>query len=344
MPEQSLHTPSANRVRLREAKFNAIGQVVDLLLIWLSMELALWAYPPAQWSVQLNVPAAIAIGLFCLVGHARGLYRRWWSKGVWSELREVWTSWALVVPVLMLLGFVTKTSSVYSRVMMITWFVSAPLAISVYRVLLRKIATATSGFASVKRRVAIVGLSSLGAELAQQIRHAPQFGLSFTGIYDDRQGLRDEQLRPGIEPPLRAGDLEELIAAARECAVDVVYIALPLRAEHRIHALIRRLQDTTASVYLAFDFGKLVGARQTRLRQIGDVPVIALAEGARVPWSRRRQRFATLMMQLAREPFRRSRSFEDVPERSSVRLIRSAEPLSVEPKPSARNDLPRASP
>ena len=343
MPELPLPTPSANRVRLREAKFNAVGQVVDLLLIWVSMEVALWAYPPAQWSVQLNVPAAIAIGLFCLVGHARGLYRRWWSKGVWDELREVWTSWALVVPALMLLGFVTKTTSIYSRVMMLAWFVLAPASISLYRLVLRKIATTMSGFASVKRRVAIVGFSSLGAELAQQIRRAPQLGLSFTGIYDDRHGLRDEQLRPGIEPPQRAGDLEELIAAARECAVDVVYIALPLRAEHRIHAVIRRLQDTTASVYLAFDFGKLIGTRQTRLRQIGDVPVISLADGASVPWSRRRQQLAALVMQLLREPLRRSRSFEDVPERSSVRRIRKAEALSVEPKSAARN-LPRASP
>jgi putative colanic acid biosynthesis UDP-glucose lipid carrier transferase len=41
---------------------------------------------------------------------------------------------------------------------------------------------------------------------------------------------------------------------ARAGAVDIVYITLPLRAEHRITSLITRLADTTATVYIVPEF------------------------------------------------------------------------------------------
>jgi putative colanic acid biosynthesis UDP-glucose lipid carrier transferase len=322
MPELQLPMLSANRVRLREAKLNAFGQGIDLLMIWASLWAAIRAYPLAHWSMQLHTPAAIAVGLFCLVGHARGLYRhQWWTRSVWYEVREVLTSWAFVVAPLVALGFITKTSSAYSRVTMLAWFVSAPLAISLYRIGVRWLATTMRGMSSTQRRVAIVGMSGLGAELAQQILRAPALGLTFTGIYDDRLTLRGPQLRPGVEPLHHAGSIEDLITAARECVIDVVYIALPLGAEERINEVIRRLQDTTASVYIAFDFGKLVATPHMRLRQIGEVPVIALSNSD-VPWSRRRQQLATSMVQTIKRPFQRRHNFEDSPERSSVRRIR----------------------
>ena len=57
----------------------------------------------------------------------------------------------------------------------------------------------------------------------------------------------------------------------------MVYVALPPRAEPRINALIRRLSDTTASVYLAYDFGgyDLLSARWS---SVGDVPVMSVVE------------------------------------------------------------------
>jgi putative colanic acid biosynthesis UDP-glucose lipid carrier transferase len=56
-----------------------------------------------------------------------------------------------------------------------------------------------------------------------------------------------------------------------------VYIALPPRAEPRIHELLRRLSDTTASVYLAYDFGGFDLLR-ARWSSVGDVPVMGVVE------------------------------------------------------------------
>jgi putative colanic acid biosynthesis UDP-glucose lipid carrier transferase len=56
-----------------------------------------------------------------------------------------------------------------------------------------------------------------------------------------------------------------------------VYIALPPRAEPRIAALIRRLADTTASVYLAYDFGGFDLLR-AQWSSVGEIPVMGVVE------------------------------------------------------------------
>jgi len=67
------------------------------------------------------------------------------------------------------------------------------------------------------------------------------------------------------------------VQQARAGRIDVVYIALPLRAEPRINAIIRRLSDTTASVYLAYDFGGFDMLR-AQWGSVGNVPVMSVVE------------------------------------------------------------------
>ena len=76
--------------------------------------------------------------------------------------------------------------------------------------------------------------------------------LRVEGYFDDRDV---ERLNP-MPPALGAckGRLDELLELARKGKVDIVYIALPLRAESRISEIVRRLADSTASVYVVADF------------------------------------------------------------------------------------------
>ncbi len=65
--------------------------------------------------------------------------------------------------------------------------------------------------------------------------------------------------------------------AARTGQIDLVYIALPPRAEPRIIDLMGRLSDTTASVHLAYDFGGFDLLR-AHWSAVGDIPVMAVVE------------------------------------------------------------------
>ena len=73
------------------------------------------------------------------------------------------------------------------------------------------------------------------------------------------------------------GNFAQLVEAARSGEVDLVYIALPLKAEPRIQELVKQLADTTASVYLVPDFF-VFDLLHGRWSQLGDLPVVSIFE------------------------------------------------------------------
>ena len=52
----------------------------------------------------------------------------------------------------------------------------------------------------------------------------------------------------------RLGTVASLVEEARQGKVDSIYITFPMRAEARIHDVLKQLTDTTASVYIVPDF------------------------------------------------------------------------------------------
>jgi putative colanic acid biosynthesis UDP-glucose lipid carrier transferase len=95
------------------------------------------------------------------------------------------------------------------------------------------------------------------------------------GIYDDRKASRRHQLSQ--EFGAVRGDLEQLLADAKAGKLDIIYIALPLRAEPRISSILDKLADTTASVYVVADFFvfELLHAQWSN---VGDIPVVSIFE------------------------------------------------------------------
>jgi putative colanic acid biosynthesis UDP-glucose lipid carrier transferase len=100
-------------------------------------------------------------------------------------------------------------------------------------------------------------------------------GLRVHGFYDDREEERCHPIPEALGT--RAGSLRDLVVAAKSGEVDLIYIALPLRAEPRINELLRQLSDTTASVYLAADF-YVFDLLHARWGTLGQVPTMSLYE------------------------------------------------------------------
>lgn len=244
--------------------------------VWLSIALylACQVYPKV-WTDRETLASIVAVIAFALVGEAQGLYRPWRAEPVKNEVFRVWWAWGVVVPLLLLAGFVTKTTEEYSRVVSVTWFVLAPLLVSMWRLTLRL------GLQELRRRgrntrsVAAVGVSELAAQLARTLHQSPWMGMKFVGFYDDR---REDRLPP-VDASLgeQRGTLAQLVEDARQGKIDLVYITLPMRAEPRIQDLIRRLSDTTASVYVAYDFGGFSPLR-AQWSSVGDIPVMSIVE------------------------------------------------------------------
>lgn len=268
--------PADKRLRLRGPRHNLLMQVVDFVWICLSVAVVVSFYPRAASAAMLHDSiAAVAGVLFYLAASAHGLYQtQWLRRAAVDEVKTILMCWLWVVAPLMLLGFATKVLSHFSRVATVSWILLAPALMILCRMLARVSAWTRRPLA---RRAAIAGVTAFGEQIADSIRRSPELGLSVVGVFDDRSTARDDG--PKGDTP-SAGTFAQLLAAARDGAVDVVYIALPLRAERRVQELILRLQDTTASVYVAFDFASLVGSGVQQIATVGNLPVLPLLAGA----------------------------------------------------------------
>ena len=251
-----------------------IERLIDALLV----PAALWAahtlYNEA-WNNQASQVAALGGIGFYLAAQVAGVYRQRRTKPLRRDVAAVAGAWAIVVTLLLLGAFVAKTTSNYSRAVMLMWAGIAPSAIIAWRLGVRLALREARSRGFNTRTVAVVGATELGHKLAARIAATPWAGLRLAGVYDDRASVRINE-RPLVGLTVRGG-FDELVSAARAGEIDVVYITLPQRAEPRIADLLQRLSDTTASVYLAYDFYGF-NPLHARWSTVGDVPVVSMVE------------------------------------------------------------------
>jgi len=175
--------------------------------------------------------------------------------------------WALVVAILLFLGFAFKVSATFSRLVMVTWFVATPVALLAahgLRLRAHSILAANHG-----PRYIIVGANNVGFEL---FRRLPQKG--FLGFFDFRSADRVSQV---LDPDKLAGHCKDIASYARNHGVTAIYIALPLSNVPRIGVMIRELRDTTASIYFlpdVFAFDMIQG----RLVDLNGMPAISVCD------------------------------------------------------------------
>ena len=261
-------------IRPHEDKLWLVQRLLDAAVVFAAYGLscALWDH---DWHEHDSLAVGAAVVVFWLSSEANGLYRSWRAMPVRQEARAVLASWVFAVPVLLLLAFASKTSEDYSRLVTGTWFVVAPALLLLWKGGFRLALHEMRAHGRNTRGVAIVGATETGIRLAVQILEQPWTGLRLRGFYDDRDVSR--RIAVPMEVGEVRGDLHELVERARRGEVDIVYVALPLRAETRMREVIADLADTTVSVYVVADFFSLDLLR-AEWSTVGDVPVVSVVE------------------------------------------------------------------
>ncbi len=250
-----------------------VQRAADAFWIFVSHYMACVLYPE-PWAAHHVLATAIAVVVFSFAGEAGMLYRTWRGTPIKEEVGKVWGAWLFVAPALLLLAFVTKESANFSRFITLVWFLLAPTLVSLWRIVLRKALQEMRRRGVNTRAVAIVGATDMGAGLAKRILGSEETGLRIGGYYDDRSPDRFEDMPDGAR---FAGGTDDLLRHCQQGQVDVVYIALPLRAEPRINELVRRLADTTASVYVVADFF-VFDLLHAQWSNVQGIPVVSIFE------------------------------------------------------------------
>jgi putative colanic acid biosynthesis UDP-glucose lipid carrier transferase len=117
-------------------------------------------------------------------------------------------------------------------------------------------------------------LNDSAIRMRDQIIDSPELGFRFTGFYDDRCALR---LVDEYPDEVMEGYIDSLIEKAKECEVDLIFIALPLKAQKRISEILDRCGDTTASVHLIPDFFTY-NLVNSRMGSVGSITTLSIYE------------------------------------------------------------------
>jgi len=262
-------------IRPHHSKLVLVQRIADAGLIAVA-HLALFAvYEGSGWTDSDTVATGAGALMFLFAAEALGLYHAWRGVPLHKELFRVWVAWSLVATVLLFAAFALKESSTFSRVVTVSWFAAAPTVVSLWRVAVRLALQEMRKRGRNTRRVAIAGMTEMGERTAKTIEESPWLGMQLLGFFDDRTPERCHDLESQFGDCI--GGFDDLVEWAKAGDIDVIYVALPLKAEPRVQAILRKLADTTVSVYMVPDFF-VFDLLHGRWSQLADVPVVSVFE------------------------------------------------------------------
>jgi putative colanic acid biosynthesis UDP-glucose lipid carrier transferase len=197
----------------------------------------------------------------------------------WTLASQVGVAWLLVIAVLLLLGYATKVSAVYSRRVLFVWFLFTPAVMSGALLMLRQWSRRTLLASGQACAAVIAGANRASQRLIQSIEERPELGLTFKGLFDDRSTARLGEVAPNQV----LGRFSDLAPFIRREHIDTVFITIPFNHLERTKTVLTELQDTTASIYYVPDVF-VFDLIQSRTVDVNGIPVVALCETPFAGW------------------------------------------------------------
>lgn len=151
---------------------------------------------------------------------------------------------SLIVVALLIIGL--RVSGIFSKDLVLLWFLFSITGFLLVQFTARKCLTALAYAGWFTRNIAIVGAGSQGTLLLEQIHKINHPWIKVVGIYDDRT----ERMDSSLDPSLLGGGIEALIATARGRRIDDILVALPWGAEDRVLKIMSKLQVLPVNIRL----------------------------------------------------------------------------------------------
>jgi len=169
-----------------------------------------------------------------------------------------------------LIGFLLKISETYSRFWFGGWFLTSLLGVTALRLVLSSLVRRWARNGRIERRAVIVGGGKTAEGLIRAVEQQPYNDIRICGIFDDRD---DQRSPPVVAGYPKLGTIAELIEFARIAQLDMLIVALPITAEKRVLALLKKLWVLPVDIRLSAHSNHL----QFRPRSysfIGSIPML----------------------------------------------------------------------
>ncbi|MEX1199529.1 MAG: undecaprenyl-phosphate glucose phosphotransferase [Methylophaga sp.] len=197
----------------------------------------------------------------------------WITSTVQRFARRLISSWLIIVVLLLLLGYGTRTLKYFPQEIVVTWAILTPLMVLTFSIIIKMMVGSVQMVKSGNKKAIIIGANELGGTLASRM-NADEFSMiEVVGFFDNQASL--PVLRDAEVPLL--GEMSDVAEYCKTHQIDNVYIALPMANQPRILQLLDDLRDTTVSIYFLPDLF-LYDMIQARIDTVNGVPVVGVCE------------------------------------------------------------------
>ncbi|USD36063.1 undecaprenyl-phosphate glucose phosphotransferase [Ferrimonas sp. SCSIO 43195] len=252
--------------------FAVLFRLADIAIVQVTMQVALWFSGKDLGSNEMLVAILATVG-FMFFAESMALYRSWRSTRLAELLLTNWLSWMLASMFLLICAYFMPNKVVIDRQTMLIWGVLGIVVFGLFRLVCRHLIFSLRRRGFNTQTAAILGITKSGVALARNLEDNPQLGIRLIGFFDDRAPERIE-LEEEHGPAL-LGSVDQAIKLARSNAVDILYIAMPMRAEERITEILMLCGDSTAAVHIIPDFF-VYNLLHARWHEVGDVQSLSV--------------------------------------------------------------------
>jgi polysaccharide biosynthesis protein PslA len=258
-----------------------IVQASDLLLLLFSGVLAKSMLTPTHWlafdgSLFVATCVGSVVAAVCL--SRAGAYHVRSLAPLGRSLQNV--------PLPMLAGggsmiaclFLMRDGSLVFRESPFLWLLFSAVLLTASRGYLSRLLRRWIESGKLARRVAVIGAGEFSREFIERLRAEPH-AYTVVGLYDDRRSRI-----PGVQEGVRVrGTVRDLLERSREEQIDLIVIALPLRAVERISRILEQIGSAVADICLTTDFAGF-RYKSSQISSVGSNPVVLIDERPLKDW------------------------------------------------------------
>lgn len=280
-------TPPRSILKRRGSISTAAQTLLDLVLV-LGLGLLLVRRQVGELTAEYSVMLLLlAIGMWFAYDQF-GVYRS--NSSFARKALTLFKAWSLAFAFLLVVGFATKQTDFYSRLLLGQLFVAGYLLQALFHYFSREVQTRLLRRALPAENVLIIGTGKLARYLQTKISGNPWLNQNVVGCLELPAS---EQRRPGshedsislykssdfaaLRDPTVIGKLDEMLTIIDRSEVRTVYFAIPLGESDLIEDMYFRLLDRHVAVHWVPDIFSLLLVNHS-VREMAGLPLITLSE------------------------------------------------------------------
>jgi Undecaprenyl-phosphate glucose phosphotransferase len=257
-------------------------RVADFLLLsFVGIALYLGYVVPVSgfhWEYVGSILGMSATAVICF--QAADIYQVQVFRGQLRQMTRMISSWAFVFLLFIGASFFAKLGGEISRLWLSAFFFVGLATLIAERLFLRALVRGWAREGRLDRRTVIVGADQSGEQLVEALKHQDDSDIDVLGVFDDRNDGRALETCAG-SPKL--GKVDDIVEFARRTRVDLVLFALPISAETRILAMLKKLWVLPVDIRLSAHTNKL-RFRPRSYSYLGKVPTLDVFEAPITDW------------------------------------------------------------